>query len=204
MHPGVLDSSRKRAGRIGLRFPPAPARNPDPVATRVRAHRGGEGRGFEILRVGVGDSAHSVRKTTHAVDLVTLREQRLHCLAIGALAVSFRAGETGSATRPEASERAPRRVEIFLSPEGMAVSERLHPIRQCEILVALLCGLERLRRILVLEAVKQRDTAKEVGLRFPGARVREHNVSQSRMRVGMGMGMVFLRVGEIRRCDEGG
>ena len=86
----------------------------------------------------------------------------------------------------------------------MAVGERLHPIRQCEILVALLCGFERLRRIFVLKAVEKRDTAKEVGLRFPGPRVREDDIPQSRMRVGMGMGMVFLRVGEIRPGEQGG
>ena len=61
----------------------------------------------------------------------------------------------------------------------MAICQCLHPVREREVLVGLLRRLERLGRVLVLEAVKESDPAKEIGLGRASSRIREDDAAQS-------------------------
>jgi hypothetical protein len=146
-----------------------------------------------------------LRERTNAVAFRALGEKRLDRRAVGALTRSFCTGETGLGARSERLERGPRVIESLLSPQRMAVCQRLHPVCEREVGIGVLCGLERLRRVFVLEAVEQRDPAQEVGLRRGSSRIREDDAPESRMLRRAGVD-VILRTSEgwrgERECRE--
>jgi hypothetical protein len=84
--------------------------------------------------------------------------------------------------RSEAVEDRARGLELLLGPEHVTVRQRFQPVRRRERCIGFLRFPECLRRILVLEAVQQRDPALKCRLRRVVAGVLEMHGSE---RVGM-------------------
>ena len=81
------------------------------------------------------------------------------------LAVRLRFREPRLRGRSEAVQRSARRLELLLSPDDVAVRERFQPVSQRQRWIRFLRLPECLSRIVVLEAVQQRDTALKCRLR---------------------------------------
>ena len=128
-----------------------------------------EGSGFIIGRELFGEVEHAIGVRADACGPVTGFKQPFDGLEIRFLARGRRLLQARGRRRPEAAKRCASLLDVLVVPERLVVAHGLAPVAERERRIHPLHLPELRNRVVVFEAVKQKDAADEVRLSGGGA-----------------------------------
>ena len=150
--------------------------------------------GVEVVRIALLHPRHRRLVCLVACRPGALAVQRFDRGEVSALARCLAAGDSGLGGTRQAQKRGSGGGGIVLAPERMIVGQRLAPVRHGERRVQPLRLPKGVGRVIVLEAVQEREPAEECRLRLGGAGCGEGDAAQARR----------LRLGRERRGEREG